>query len=139
MAITAGFEQFSILSNNGSNPGPRCPLPEVILPNSLMSAPATKVRPPPIITADFTLSSLSIRSIASEIPSGTPGLNAFTGGLLIVMTAISLSLLNSTRSLISDFSPNRTLMRSWKVGPNGRPHDQQAIPDPSPTHFAAGA
>jgi hypothetical protein len=33
-------------------------------------------------------------SMDSEIPSGTPGLRAFTGGLLMVMTAIPLSFVN---------------------------------------------
>ncbi len=66
----------------------RWSLPEVILPNSLMSAPATKVRPPPMITAAFTASSFSICSMAPAMPSGTPGLSAFTGGLLMVITAM---------------------------------------------------
>src|SRR5262245_43344666 len=64
-----------------------------------MSAPATNVRPPPIRMAARTVGSLSICSIASEIPSGTPGLSAFTGGFLIVIIAISLSRVSWTRSL----------------------------------------
>src|SRR5229473_1171429 len=39
--------------------------------------------------------------MASEIPSGTPGLRAFTGGLLMVMTATSSCFVNCTRSFIS--------------------------------------
>ena len=69
-------------------------LPEVILPNSLMSAPATNVLPPPIRTAALTEVSPSMCWIASAMPSGTPGLSAFTGGLLMVMTAMPLSLVS---------------------------------------------
>src|ERR1700691_3013858 len=46
MATITGFLLSSIFRRNGSRPAPRN-LPEVILPNSLMSAPAMKVRPPP--------------------------------------------------------------------------------------------
>src|SRR5208283_4071248 len=74
--------------------------PEVILPNSLMSAPATNVRPAPITTAALTAASRLISSIAAQIPSGTPGPSAFTGGLSIVMTATSFSLPTFTRLLI---------------------------------------
>src|SRR5437868_6759930 len=66
-----------------------------------MSAPATKVRPAPIITAAFSESSAMSASMHSEMPFGTPGLNAFTGGLSIVMIAISPSRVSFTRSLIS--------------------------------------
>ena len=34
------------------------------------------------------------------MPSGTPGLRALTGGLLIVMTAMSPSLVSVTKSLM---------------------------------------
>src|SRR6185312_10753533 len=37
-------------------------------------------------------------STASAIPSGTPGLSAFTGGLFTIITAISLSLVSRTKS-----------------------------------------
>src|SRR5208283_1371135 len=74
--------------------------PEVIFPNSLMSAPATKVRPPPITTDALTAGSPFISSIAAKTPSGTPGPRAFTGGLSMVMTATSLSLLTLTRLFI---------------------------------------
>ena len=57
-------------------------------------APATKVRLPPMSTAALTLSSLSIFSIPSRIPSGTPGLRALTGGLLMVMMAMPLSMVS---------------------------------------------
>ena len=56
-----------------ANPSRRARLPEVILPNSLMSAPAMNVRPPPMSTAALTLSSLSICSIASRNAFGHAG------------------------------------------------------------------
>src|SRR5215469_7821608 len=40
------------------------------------------------------------------MPSGTPGLRAFTGGLLMVITAISPSLLTCTRLLVTVIPPN---------------------------------
>src|SRR5882757_6902788 len=65
-----------------------------------MSAPATKVRPPPISTAALIAGLRFISSIAAPIPSGTPGLSAFTGGLSIVITATSFCLLILTRLFI---------------------------------------
>src|SRR5580700_2069497 len=90
-----------MLRRRGRRPAPRV-LPEVIFSNSLISAPATNVRPLPISTAAFTDGSLLISSMALAIPSGTPGLSAFTGRLSMVMIAISLalSLLSRTRVLI---------------------------------------
>src|SRR6202167_279156 len=41
-----------------------------------------------------------MRSSASEMPSGTPGLRALTGGLLMVMIAMSLSFVSCTRSVM---------------------------------------
>src|SRR5580704_3663351 len=102
MATTTGLLLSSIFKSNGSKPAPRG-LPEVILPNSLMSAPATKVRPPPIRTTALTPSSCASRSNASEIPSGTPGPSALTGGLLMVMTAMSFSLVSCTKSFMEKF------------------------------------
>ena len=46
---------FDLAADRGSKPGPGPPLDWVILTNSLMSAPATKVRPPPMTTAAITL------------------------------------------------------------------------------------
>src|ERR1700722_1505670 len=88
-------------SKSGRRPAPRV-LPDVIFPNSLMSAPATNERPPPIRTAAFAEESSLTSSIALAIPSGTPGLRAFAGGLSMVMMAVSLplSLLSRTRLLI---------------------------------------
>src|SRR5262245_3565010 len=51
-----------------------------------MSAPATKVRPAPMMTTAATVRSCSAWSMAAEIPSGTPGESALTGGLSIVTT-----------------------------------------------------
>src|SRR5208283_2302053 len=98
--------------------------PEVILPNSLMSAPATKVRPPPITTAALTAASPFISSIAAKTPSGTPGLRALTGGLSMVMTATSLSLLILTSLFIRLSSK---LMNSLGPGP-GCINDQARNP-----------
>src|SRR5262249_57724502 len=81
--------------------------PEVILPNSLMSAPAIKVRPPPINTPPLIESSFLICSTADAMPSGTPGLSALTGGLLTVMTPISPSRVKDTSSLIN-YPPQKT-------------------------------
>src|SRR5580704_4259569 len=43
-----------------------------------------------------------MRSSASEMPSGTPGLSALTGGLLMVMMPMSLSFVSCTKSVIDD-------------------------------------
>src|SRR4051812_11445169 len=102
MAMTIGLRQSSMRISSGLKPSPRDLSPDVTLPNSLMSAPATKVLPPPMITAAPMESSRSIRSSAAAMPSGTPGLSAFTGGLLIVTTAISPCCVNCTRSFIAD-------------------------------------
>src|SRR5580692_4631455 len=100
MAITTGFRHFSMRARrSGKFIVSRAP-PDLILPNSLMSAPETNVRPPPMRTQACTASSLLISSIARAMPSGTPGLNAFTGGLLMVITAMPLSFVSCTRSVI---------------------------------------
>src|SRR5438105_4030151 len=65
-----------------------------------MSAPAINVRPPPINTTPRTDESLRAFSRQAMMPSGTPGLSALTGGLLIVMMAMPRSLLRVTSSLI---------------------------------------
>src|SRR5271163_4458089 len=53
-----------------------------------MSAPAMKLRPAPIKTITLIAESALPRSTFSTMPSGTPGLNALTGGLSTVMTPI---------------------------------------------------
>src|SRR5262249_42818105 len=72
------------------------------LPNWRMSAPAMKLRPAPIITIAFTPASTSPFSSASTMPSRTPGPNALTGGLSMVMTPTPSSTSNRT----SSFSPS---------------------------------
>jgi hypothetical protein len=51
-----------------------------------------------------TLASLTIWSNRSEMPSGTPGFRAFTGGLLMVMIAMSCELhqIGHGRTLLRD-------------------------------------
>src|SRR5688572_13536642 len=56
---------------------------------SLMSAPATNVRPAPRITMARTAGLASASAIAAISPSGTPWLSALTGGLSIWTTATS--------------------------------------------------
>src|SRR5580704_18353499 len=59
------------------------------------------------------------------MPSGTPGLKAFTGGLLIVIIAISPFFVTCTRSLIVSFSLFGILgaLRKPFVGINHQPRD----------------
>src|SRR5437016_11572245 len=63
-----------------------------------MSAPAMNVRPPPISTTALTPSSWPTCAIVCAIAFATPGLKAFTGGLLMVIIAMSLSLVSCTGS-----------------------------------------
>jgi hypothetical protein len=62
-----------------------------VLPNSVMSAPPLKVRPPPVSTTQVTSGSASARFIASITPFLTSNPKALTGGLLIVTTATAPS------------------------------------------------
>ena len=57
------------------------------LPNSVMSAPATKVRPAPVSTIASTLASSRAAMTLSMMPWRTPWRSAFTGGLSMVMMA----------------------------------------------------
>jgi hypothetical protein len=59
------------------------------LPNSRMSAPAMKVRPADNRDGGDP-GSLAALAMDNRIPSGTPGLKAFTGGLEMVIHATSL-------------------------------------------------
>ena len=84
IAATTGFGELSrrsIRSSVEAAPGGRG------LPNWRMSAPAMKVRPPPISTTATTASSAAARSRPAMMPSGTPKLSALTGGFCTVMTA----------------------------------------------------
>src|SRR5260221_9317027 len=78
--------------------------PEVSSPNSLISAPATKVRPAPMNTTALSLSSFSICATAAAMPAVTAELSAFTGGLLMVTTAILSIFVSCTRSLMNSVS-----------------------------------
>src|SRR5262245_11707525 len=66
-----------------------------------MSAPAMKLRPAPISTMAFTSGSASPFSIASRMPSRTPGASALTGGLSITMIPMP----SSTSKRTSGLSP----------------------------------
>ena len=70
-------------------------------PNSLMSAPAMKVRPSQISTMALTSASLMAASKAPARPSRTPADRAFTGGELRVTMAISPSRVRSVTELIA--------------------------------------
>ena len=54
-----------------------------------MSAPAMKVRPAQVNTIAFTSGSAAALFTQSKMPPRTAALNAFTGGLLTVTTAIA--------------------------------------------------
>ncbi len=54
------------------------------LPNSVMSAPAMKVRPAQASTIAFTSGSAMARFMQSRMPPRTAALSAFTGGLVTV-------------------------------------------------------
>src|SRR5579871_167527 len=88
MVMMTGLEQSSILASMPRSAG-GLPCPAAACSNSLISAPAMKVRPPPITTTARTAASRSAASMARSMPSGTTGLNAFTGGLLMVTTITS--------------------------------------------------
>src|SRR5205085_3968641 len=53
--------------------------------------PAMNVEPAPMITIALMAESSQAALTAARIPSGTPGLSAFTGGLSIVITATSFA------------------------------------------------
>ena len=59
------------------------------------------VVPAPITTMAWTAGSFAAAWMESRIPSGTPGLSAFTGGLSIVTTAMSSTRVSLTRSVIT--------------------------------------
>ncbi len=61
------------------------------LPNSVMSAPAMKVRPSQTSATALTAGSAAARSTPCLMPARTAWLSALTGGLFTVMTATSPS------------------------------------------------
>ena len=79
MAATIGFGEFSIATSTSCRPGGFGGLP-----NSVMSAPAMKVRPPQVSTMALTLLSAIASLMQSKIPPRTAALSAFTGGLSTV-------------------------------------------------------
>src|SRR4029077_20568619 len=61
------------------------------------------VEPAPITTTALTAGSCAAVSMESRMPSGTPGLSAFTGGLSMATTAMSSKRVSFT-SLLMNFS-----------------------------------
>src|ERR1700682_6097578 len=84
MAATIGFGEFSISLSISASPGGFGGLP-----NSVMSAPAMKVRPPQVSTIAFTSGSAMARLMQSKMPPRTAALKAFTGGLSTVTMAMT--------------------------------------------------
>src|SRR3984893_4921291 len=82
MAAMIGLVEFSISVSTSCRPGGFGGLP-----NSVMSAPAIKVRPPQVRTIAFTSGSAMARFMQSKMPPRTAALNAFTGGLSTVTMA----------------------------------------------------
>src|SRR6202045_1711591 len=97
MAATIGFGEFSISVSTSLRPGGFGGLP-----NSVMSAPAIKVRPSQVSTIAITSGSAIARFMQSRIPPRTAALNTFTGGLLTVTMA--------TTSRRSSLTPSFTLL-----------------------------
>src|ERR1700730_3871817 len=118
MAITTGVRRFSMRSSKGFRLSRQMIFPEVRSPNSLISAPATKVRPAPMKTTALMVSSLSICATAAAMPAETAELSAFTGGLLMVTTAMPSTFASCTRSLMNSLSiaPCVRISGEWDAG-----------------------
>src|SRR5450631_613016 len=84
MAAMIGLGEFSISVSTSCRPGGFGGLP-----NSVMSAPAMKVRPPQVRTIAFTSGSAMARLMQSKMPPRTAALSAFTGGLSTVTMAMT--------------------------------------------------
>src|SRR5207247_2233579 len=97
---TIGFGDSSMAFSSGWNTFATADVPARSLSNSLMSAPPQKALPAPVNTIARTAGSAERASNAARMPSRTPGLRAFTGGLLSVITPTSPSRDRVTRSLI---------------------------------------
>src|SRR6202165_5184931 len=82
MAATIGFGEFSISVSTSFRPGGFGGLP-----NSVMSAPAMKVRPAQVSTIAFPSGFATPLLMHSHTPPRTAALSAFTGGLLTVTMA----------------------------------------------------
>src|SRR6266851_352560 len=98
MAATIGFGEFSMTVSTSCRPGGFGGLP-----NSVMSAPAIKVRPAQVRTIAFTSGSAMALLMQSKMPPRTAALSAFTGGLLTVTMATTSrrSSLTTSFTLIS--------------------------------------
>src|SRR5450631_866849 len=88
-----GFGEFSISASTSCRPGGFGGLP-----NSVMSAPAMKVRPAQVRTIAFTSGSAMARLMHSRMPPRTAALRAFTGGLSTVTMATTSWRSNLTTS-----------------------------------------
>src|SRR5436309_1570727 len=104
MAQTTGLGLSSSSESKVPKPTSSDFLPDVNLPNSLMSAPPQKIFPLPFKTMPLIASSARSVLRAAMRPSSTPGLSALTGGLLIVATPILPSRVTVTSSLIGEAS-----------------------------------
>ena len=113
-AATTGFGIVSIAAMTSPRPG-ACGG----LPNSVMSAPAKKVRPAQAISTALTAASSRVWRSALTSPARTSCLSALTGGLSAVMIAISPSRRRSTLALILPISNSRPAENS-RVDPSGR-------------------
>ena len=96
MAAITGLGAFSIISWTSNREGPR-----EAPPNSVMSAPAMKVRPSQISTMALTAGSAVAALKPSNRPSRTLAERAFTGGEFRVMTAMSPSIERSVTGLMA--------------------------------------
>src|SRR5258706_2561999 len=115
MAITTGTRRSSMRISKGFKLSRQIIFPEASSPNSLISAPATNLRPGPINTTAWILGSFSICETTVAIPADTPELSALTGGLLIVTTAMPSTFVSCTSSLISSVSiaPHSRISGEW--------------------------
>ena len=95
MAAMTGLGHCSI---DGSMPPvcSRLPLAGGDLAELLDIRTSTKVRPPPMRTIALIAGSWQHLSMAASMPSGTPGLERVTGGLLTVITPTSSRMVSST-------------------------------------------
>ncbi|MGY4600890.1 hypothetical protein ACVWXL_008636 [Bradyrhizobium sp. GM22.5] len=79
IAATTGFGEFSISESTSLRAGGFGGLP-----NSVMSAPAMKVRPAQVSTMPLMAGSATAALMHSRIPPRTAALSALTGGLSTV-------------------------------------------------------
>ncbi len=96
IAATTSFGLASIARITSCNDGP-----VIGLPNSVISAPAMKVRPAQASTMARTLPSCPAFSMPERIPSRTAADSAFTGGEFTVSTATPSCVVRSVTAFIS--------------------------------------